>query len=334
MGFASESQGKMAVAGSGALGFGAMGLTAFYGEALSDEAACDVLKACYEGGCRHFDTAEVYKSGENYNERVVGKFLKTVERESYTVATKYMPSLWSEDCSDFEKVRASLVASLERLGLDYVDLYYAHRVMSLEMALNFAECGKKFIKEGLVKRIGYSEITGDWLKKCHAVTPVACVQQEWSLITRSLEDELVPVCRDLGITIVAYSPLGRNLLTGVVTEPPNDWRKNHPRYEPENLKKNIDMVKQVKALADTKGCTPAQLSLAWLFSKAKDLGVSVIPIPGTTKITNLNSNLAATDITIEPSDMTLLENLASQVAGQRGNEDYMKRAFEAHLTSS
>mmetsp|Transcript_18877 Transcript_18877/g.58136 ORF Transcript_18877/g.58136 Transcript_18877/m.58136 type:complete len:342 (+) Transcript_18877:111-1136(+) len=339
MTFGDISLGKPSVAGSGWLGYGAMGLTAFYGEPVSDEHAFEVLKSAYDGGCRHFDTAEVYKSGKMgeyadtdvYNEAVVGKFLATVPRDTFTIATKYWPR---DEACDYETVKAACEASLKRLGLPYVDLYYTHRVLSLEMAKNFAVAAKKLKEEGLIKNIGYSEITGAWLKECHAIAPVAAVQQEWSLITRSLETELVPACADLGVTVVAYSPLGRNLLTGVVTETPTDWRASNPRYSPENLQKNVELVKSVEAIAEKKGCTAAQLSLAWLFWKAKALNVAVLPIPGTTKLTNLASNLGAVDVSLDDAEMAVLEDIASKVAGERGNEDYMSRGIEAHHAKS
>eukprot|EP00634_Sargassococcus_sp_CCMP2135_P011705 CAMPEP_0198657608 /NCGR_PEP_ID=MMETSP1467-20131203/17598_1 /TAXON_ID=1462469 /ORGANISM="unid. sp., Strain CCMP2135" /LENGTH=317 /DNA_ID=CAMNT_0044393809 /DNA_START=1 /DNA_END=954 /DNA_ORIENTATION=+ len=310
-----------------------MGLTAFYvDKPVSDEKCMEVLKCAYDTGCRHFDTAEAYvfksEDGNVYNEAVLGKFLKTVPRDSYTVATKFRPGLW--EC-DYDGIKASLTASLERLGLEYVDLYYAHRVLSLDMAVAFGKVASKLKEEGLIKNVGYSEIIGAWLKECHAITPVAAVQQEWSLLTRSLEPELVPVCKELGVTVVAYSPLARNLLSGLTKEPPADWRASNPRYSPENLKKNNELISKVAEIAKKYDCTAAQLSLAWLFFKAKQLGVAVVPIPGTTNLTNLADNLAATDIALSDDDMTLLEGIADQVAGDRGNSDYMARGIESHL---
>jgi len=246
------------------------------------------------------------------------------------VATKYWPGKWDWDC-DYEKVKEALTGSLKRLGLEYVDLYYTHRVTSLEMALKFAEAAKRLKDEGLIKAVGYSEIIGDWLRKCHEVVPVAAVQQEWSLITRSLEAELVPACRDLGVTVVAYSPLGRNLLTGVVTETPTDWRATNPRYTPANLEKNVQLVKQVQDMAAKHDCTAAQLALAWLFWKAKELDVKVLPIPGTTKLANLRANLGSTTVSIDQPEMAILEEIASQVAGERAEEQYMSMGIETHL---
>ena len=341
MTFDEISLGKKSVSGSGALGYGAMGLTAFYGEPTSDDKAFAVLQAAYDGGCRHFDTAEIYKTGnpytdnENdiYNETVIGKFLKTVPRDSYTVATKFLPMKW-ENKADYATVKKALLNSLKRLGLEYADLYYSHRIASLDMAKEFTHAAKRLQEEGLIKNFGFSEITGKWLRECNQIAPVAAVQQEWSLITRSLESELVPVCSELGITIVAYSPLGRNLLSGVVTESPNDWRKSLPRYSTENLQKNIVLIKQIESIADKHNCTVAQLSLAWLFYKAKQLNVRVLPIPGTTKTQNLNSNLKATEISLDSSEMDLLEKIGAQVAGDRADEGYIKSGMEGHLGKS
>lgn len=187
--------------------------------------------------------------------------------------------------------------------------------------------------EGLIKHIGFSEITGKWLRECHSITPIAAVQQEWALITRTLEKELVPVCAELGISIVAYSPLGRNLLSGVVTETPQDWRATLPRYSPENLKKNNELINELKAIAAKHNCSTAQLSLAWLFHKAKELNIQVLPIPGTTKVKNLIANLAATEISIDSKEMQTLEELASKVAGERADEQYLEMGMEGHLAT-
>lgn len=245
-------------------------------------------------------------------------------RDSFTVATKLRPMAGNS----YDVVKKALTASLERLGLDYVDIYYSHRNDSLEGVLEFAASAKKLKEEGLCREVGFSEIPPAWLEQAHAVCPIAAVQLEWSLLTRSIEDELVPLCKKLGITIVAYSPLARNLLAGEVKEAPKDWRATLPRYGEENLTKNLALVADVSALASKKGCTAAQLSLAWLFKKASNLSVSVVPIPGTTKLQHAKDNIAAAQITLEDSDMAILEELASQVAGNRGDEGYMSLGFE------
>lgn len=333
---AKDSKAKASSTGEGGVGFGCMGITAFYGDAMSDDDAIALLSFVYEKGCRHFDTAELYKSGnpmeeaegDIWNEKQIGLFLKTVPRDSFTVATKYFPYKYEGKC-DYDTVSASLRKSLDRLGLEYVDVYYCHRITSLEGALEFVASAQKLKEEGLIRGIGLSEIIGSWLRKCNDVAPIACVQQEWSLLTRNLEEELVPVCAELGIVVVCYSPLGRNLLTGVVTEVPTDWRASLPRYSPENLEKNKVLVKEIETMAEKHNCTPAQLSLAWLFHKAKQLGVTIIPIPGTTKTKHATTNIEAAEVAIEDPEMLLLEEIASKVEGERGGSDYTSMGIEA-----
>lgn len=316
--------------GQSGLGFGCMGITAFYGKPMEDANALELLQSVYDAGCHHFDTAEVYQGEGKYNESVLGEFFKKIPRDSYTVATKYWPNDKDPNVYSYESVKKSLTASLERLQLDYVDLYYAHRVLTLEGGKTFAETAKKLQAEGLIKEIGLSEVSGKWLKQINAVHPIDAVQQEWSLLTRNLEDELVPVCKELGIVIVAYSPLARNMLAKKNLAPPDDWRASQPRYNAENLEKNNRIVDTIQALT-TKydNCSPAQLSLAWLFHKANALGVAVVPIPGSTKIKNVQDNLGSVKISISDADSAVLESLSTQVAGERGNEWYVSMGIES-----
>lgn len=293
---------------------------------MADGDAQALLKAVYDAGCRHFDTAEVYATKEKHNEDVLGTFFQTVPRESFTVATKY----WPQDGKyDYDRVKASLEKSLQRLKLDYVDLYYAHRVTSLEGGLEFGRTAKRLQQEGLIKEVGLSEVSGAWLRKIYQECPIAAVQQEWSLMTRSLEDELVPACQELGVTIVAYSPLARNLLAAQAKAPPADWRADQPRYQAENFAKNQQAATVVHDMASKYNCSAAELSLAWLFHKATALGVAVVPIPGSTKLHHATGNLGACKVTISPDDMNILETLASNVAGERGNEWYMSMSIES-----
>lgn len=328
----SATIGKAKTATSG-LGFGCMGITAFYGDSMPRDDAMKLLQAVYDAGCRHFDTAEVYATDDQHNEDVLGDFItsKALPRDSYSVATKYWPR---EGKYDYDAVKTSLAASLKRLKLDYVDLYYAHRVMSLEGGMEFSRVAQKLQQEGFIKEIGLSEVSGSWLQQIHDTTGVRidAVQQEWSLLTRSLEAELVPVCNKLDVAIVAYSPLARNLLAVPATqEAPKDWRAKQPRYEAENYAKNQRLiVEQVHALATKLSCTPAQLSLAWLLQKAATLDVTVVPIPGSTKLTHALGNLQAAQMpALSADDMATLEGLAAQVAGERGNEGYMNMSIEA-----
>lgn len=322
---AAES-GSSSTAKSG-LGFGCMGMTAFYGSSMADADAQQLLQAVYDANCRHFDTAEVYATKEKHNEDVLGAFFQTVPRDSFTVATKYWPQ--DDGKYDYDRVKASLKASIARLKVDYVDLYYAHRVMSLEGGLEFGRTAKRLQQEGLIKEVGLSEVSGAWLRQIHNVCPIAAVQQEWSLMTRSLEEELVPVCRELGVAIVAYSPLARNLLAAQSQAPPADWRANQPRYKAENFAQNQKAAAVVHDMATKYQCSAAQLSLAWLFHKATALGVKVVPIPGSTKLHHATSNLGACKVNIAPEDMGILETLAANVAGERGNEWYMSATIES-----
>ncbi|KAL3918002.1 MAG: hypothetical protein SGARI_007575, partial [Bacillariaceae sp.] len=191
--FAKFAKSNPATHPSGGVGYGCMGITSFYGAALEDEASMALLKTVYDSGCRHFDTAEAYRNEdpEKHNEKVLGRFLKTVPRDSYSIATKYFPE--EAKYYDYDRVKAHLTASLERLQLDYVDLYYSHRVTSVEGGMEFAKAAKKLKEEGLIKEVGLSEVSGKWLQKIHTEAgPIDAVQQEWSILTRTLEDELAP----------------------------------------------------------------------------------------------------------------------------------------------
>jgi aryl-alcohol dehydrogenase-like predicted oxidoreductase len=187
------------------LGFGCMGITAFYGATMPDADALVLLKGVYDTGCRHFDTAEIYAAGDKYNEAILGEFFQTVPRDSFSVATKYYPKEDSAHVYSYDTVKSCLLASLKRLKLDYVDLYYAHRVFTLEGGKTFAKAAQRLKEEGLIREIGLSEVSGKWLREIYNDgAPIDAVQQEWSLLTRSLESELVPVCKELDVPIVAY----------------------------------------------------------------------------------------------------------------------------------
>jgi aryl-alcohol dehydrogenase-like predicted oxidoreductase len=319
------------------MGFGAMGITAFYGPPMEDEAAVALLTRVYNTGFTHFDTAEVYQGKtaegvQKYNEEQLGNFLRTLPRQSFTVATKFLPQVHGGKC-DLATVTAAVDASLAKLGLQYVDLYYCHRMpATLEDAEEWMRSMKAIVASGKVKHVGLSEVGMDWLRRMHAIHPVACVQQEWSLLTRNLEDTVLPVYKELGIGVVAYSPLARNLLGGAQEAlGKDDWRSDQPRYNPENLAKNQDLVRQIAALGQERGKTPAQLSLAWLYHRARSLGVTVVPIPGTTKAERAAENWASLDAQLTDSEMAQLETLGSLVAGARGNESYQNMSLEGQM---
>uniref|UniRef100_A0A7R9WIB3 NADP-dependent oxidoreductase domain-containing protein n=1 Tax=Pseudictyota dubia TaxID=2749911 RepID=A0A7R9WIB3_9STRA len=181
---------------------------------------------------------------------------------------------------------------------------------------------KKLVDEGKIKGYGLSEVAPDWIRRAHKVYPPTAIQQEWSLFSRDLEEDIVPTCKELGINIVAYSPIARGLLSGALTEPPKDWRSDTiPYFTPENLAANAKLVAIIEDLAKAKGCTPAQICLAWVMAKGG------IPIPGTTKEERAKSNFAATEIELTAEEMEKMEALGSQVKGLRGDDDYMSFTY-------
>lgn len=316
------------------IGFGCMGLTAFYGEATPEEKAIEVLRGAFDLGVRHFDTAQVYarkdKDGTmHYNEELIGKFLATLsedERKEVSVATKFYPA--SKDW-DEEKFREATLKSKERLGVDSIDLYYFHRVFPKEVATVDVWMGaaKKLVEEGVIKRIGLSEAGPKTIREAHAIHPITCIQQEWSLFARDLEAEVVPTCKELGIGIVAYSPIGRGFLAGAFkskAESPKDWRKDIPYLQEENIDKNLQVLEEMKAMAEEKNCTVGQLCLAWVMAKG------AVPIPGTTKLGHVEDNMGALLVTLSEEEVQKLGELGNKVSGARANEDYMSRTFHTN----
>jgi aryl-alcohol dehydrogenase-like predicted oxidoreductase len=291
-------------------GYGCMGLTAFYGKPLADEAAVAVMERAYELGVTHFDTAEAYQGDDpdgtkRYNEEVVGKFAAKVGKDKITIATKYFPGEDRAQCTP-EQVRSALDGSLKRLGLDCVDLYYLHRIPSDEALTSWMETAKVLVQEGKCKYLGISEATAAQIRAAHAIHPLTAIQQEWSLLVRNLETELVPTCRELGIGIVAYSPLCRGFTSGLV-KTKDDWSKVGndggaatgfqsmcPHLGGDNVAANAKLLQPLEEKAAELGVTPAQLSLAWVNAQGDD----VFPIPGTTKLANLESNVGAAKLAL------------------------------------
>ena len=331
-----------------------MGLTAFYGAALEDEDGLKVLEKAYELGVTHFDTAEIYagknKAGEDrHNEALVGQFLKKVGRDKVTFATKYFPGTpEKQECSE-SAVRQALQASLDRLGVDSVDLYYLHRVPSLAAVKSWMSACKKLVEEGKIKYLGLSEATPEEIRAAHAIHPLTAVQQEWSLVVRNLEKDVVPVCRELGIAIVAYSPLARGLTSAMVKKE-EDWVKigngggaatgfqsQCPYLQGANLAENIKTLAPLEEQAALLGVSPATLSLTWLHAQGED----VFPIPGTTKITNLENNVAAAQLAVSMSAQTpehfqgLMEKIgpknAKNTAGDRYPAAFHMLSFESKM---
>ncbi|KAL2345803.1 hypothetical protein Fmac_007088 [Flemingia macrophylla] len=302
------------------LGFGCMGLTGVYNDPLSEEAATSIIKYAFTKGVTFFDTSDIY--GETANEILVGKALKHLPREKVQLATKF--GITRIDFSDMkingspEYVRSCCEASLKRLGVEYIDLYYQHRVdTSVPIEETVGEL-KKLVEEGKVKYIGLSEASPDTIRRAHAVHPITAVQIEWSLWTRDIEEEIVPLCRELGIGIVPYSPLGRGFFGGrgvVETAPATFSLKGHPRFQGENLDKNKTIYDRIESLAKKHQATPAQLALAWVLQQGED----VAPIPGTTKIKNLDQNLGALAVKLSEKDLSEISEAVpiDDVAGGR-----------------
>lgn len=325
-------------------GYGCMGLTAFYGMPVHDEVALQVLRRAFDLGVTHFDTAEAYQGkdadGNNkFNEEIVGKFAAHVGKDNITIATKYFPGGEKSECTP-EQVRTSLDDSLKRLGIECVDLYYLHRVPSDAALKSWMETAKELVKEGKCKYLGVSEATPAQIRMAHAIHPLTAVQQEWSLLTRNLEADVVPTCRELGIGVVAYSPLCRGFASALVKSA-EDWNKigNEggaasgfqslcPNLSGDNLSANAQLLAPLEQMAKDNGVTPAQLSLAWLHAQ----GTDVFPIPGTTKLANLESNVNAAKLATTLGG-DIFKSLGEQVdfkkmAGERYPEGFMAMCYE------
>lgn len=290
------------------LGFGCMGLTGAYNDPLPEQDGISVINYAFSKGVTFFDTADIY-GVSGANEILLGKALKQLPREKIQLATKF--GISRRDVSRLadvtikgspEYVRSCCEASLKRLDVEYIDLYYQHRIdTSVSIEDTVGEL-KKLVEEGKVKYIGLSEASPDTIRRAHAVHPITAVQIEWSLWTRDIEEEIVPLCRELGIGIVPYSPLGRGFFGGKgVTEnvPAVSSLTSHPRFQAENLNKNKNIYDKIESLGKKHGCTPAQLALAWVLQQGKD----VVPIPGTTKIKNLDQNLGALAVKLSEEDL-------------------------------
>ncbi|XP_043697788.1 probable aldo-keto reductase 1 [Telopea speciosissima] len=302
------------------LGFGCMGLSGIYNAPVSEDVGISIIKEAFSKGITFFDTANVY--GANANEVLVGKALKQLPREKIQLATKFgvvriEPTKMVVNGTP-EYVRACCEGSLERLGVEYIDLYYQHRVdTSTPIEETMGEL-KKLVEEGKVKYIGLSEASPDTIRRAHAVHPITAVQMEWSLWTRDIEEEIIPLCRELGIGIVPYSPLGRGFFGGkavVESLPANSFLVSHPRFKGENFDKNKILYTRMENLAAKHRCTPAQLALAWVLYQGDD----VVPIPGTTKIKNLEDNIGALKMKLTEDDLKEISDAVpiNAVAGSR-----------------
>ena len=311
-----------------ALGFGCMGLNFSYGHALRKDEGIKLVRDAVERGVTFFDTAEVY--GPFTNEEIVGEALRPV-RDQVVIATKFGFNIENGKMNGVdsrpEHIREVVDASLKRLGIEVIDLLYQHRVDPNVPIEDVAGTVKDLIAAGKVRHFGLSEPGAQTVRRAHAVQPVAALQNEYSLWTRGPETNgILQVCEELGIGLVAYSPLGKGFLTGAMGKDTkiseNDFRKLLPRFTPEAMEKNQALVDLLQLIAAQKKATPAQIALAWLLAQKP----WIVPIPGTTKLHRLEENLAAADVELSASDLAEIQRAAAEIAieGERYPEQWLK----------
>ncbi|MEU6031092.1 aldo/keto reductase [Streptomyces tauricus] len=308
----------------GVQGLGCMGMSFAYGPTDAEEARA-TLERALELGVTHYDTADAYGQGEN--ERFLAPFF-AAHRDEVVIATKFAMTIPPDEPTkriirnDGPYIRQAVKASLKRLDVDVIDLYYMHRrdvnVPIEETVGVMAE----LVREGKVKQLGLSEVTGGELRAAQSVHPIAAVQSEWSLFSRDIEAGVVPAARELGVTLVPYSPLGRGFLTGSFADAAKDltagdFRRQQPRYTGDNAAVNAGLLETIRTVAEAHDASLGQIALAWVHRQADVHGLPVVPIPGTRRRTRVEENTAATRIALTDSDLAVLEPIAEKVAGTR-----------------
>ncbi len=309
------------------LGLGCMGMSEFYGD-RDEQESLRTLDAALDSGITFFDTADMYGNGEN--EQFISPFIRQ-HRNEVVIATKF-GNVRGEDGSYLgisgkpEYVREACEKSLKRLGVDTIDLYYQHRVdPNVPIEETIGAMGE-LVREGKVRYLGMSEAAPETIRRAHAVFPITALQTEYSLWSRDVEDEILPVCRELGIGFVPYSPLGRGFLTGQIRSfddlAEDDFRRFSPRFQGENFQKNLDLVDRIREIASEKNCAPSQLALAWLLAQGDD----IVPIPGTKKSKYLLENAGAVNVKLTKEELQRIDAAAPKgsAAGERYEQNGMK----------